>query len=65
MAEKLSYHCYLMKDIYMHNGYDFVILVEDVLAARIVEKSLLKLQLRQNKLINIVPVGGWNNVSQK
>ncbi len=57
-----SYPCYLMKDIYSHNGYDFVILVEDELAKKIVEKTLLKLKLRQNKLINVIPAGGWTNV---
>lgn len=62
VAENPSYPCYLMKDIYSHNGYDFVILVEDCLAAKVVEKSLIKLQLRQNKLICVIPVGGWSNV---
>jgi len=61
-ADNPIYPCYLMKDIYVHNGYDFVILVEDDLAKKVVESSLTKLQLRQNKLINIVPVGGWANV---
>lgn len=56
------YPCYLMKDIYSHSGYDFVIMVEDVLAAKVVEKALTKLQLRASKLINVVPIGGWNNV---
>ena len=60
--ENPSYPCYLMKDIYIHSGYDFVILVEDILAAKIVEKSLLKLKLRKSKLINVIPIGGWNNV---
>lgn len=62
IAENPSYPCYLMKDIYSHNGYDFVILVEDSLAAKVVEKSLVKLQLRENKLICVIPVGGWSNV---
>ena len=30
------YPCYLMKDIYLHNGYDYVILVEDKLASLLV-----------------------------
>jgi energy-coupling factor transporter ATP-binding protein EcfA2 len=57
-----SYPCYLMKDIYAHNGYDFVILVEDKLAKKIVDKTILKLKLGQNKLINVILVGGWTNV---
>lgn len=56
------YPCYLMKDIYTHNGYDYVIMVEDKLASMIVNNSISKLQLRKNKLIDVVPVGGWENV---
>lgn len=56
------YPCYLMKDIYLHNGYDYVVLVEDKLASMIVNNSIAKLQLRNNKLINVVPIGGWENV---
>lgn len=56
------YPCYLMKDLYTHNGYDYVILVEDKLASMIVNNSITKLQLRKNKLIDVVPIGGWENV---
>lgn len=56
------YPCYLMKDIYLHNGYDYVVLVEDKLASMIVGNSITKLKLRKNKLIDIVPIGGWENV---
>lgn len=56
------YPCYLMKDLYTHNGYDYVIMVEDKLASMIVNNSISKLQLRKNKLIDVVPIGGWENV---
>ena len=62
IVENPCYPCYLTKDIYWHNGYDFVILVEDELAKRILDKTLLKLSSRQDKLITVVPVGGWRNV---
>lgn len=61
-VENPIYPCYLMKDIYSHNGFDFVILVEDGLASKIVDKALLKLKLRQNRLINITIAGGWTNI---
>lgn len=56
------YPSYLIRDVYSHDGFDFLLLVEDELARNIVEKIILKNNLRRGKLLHVVPVGGWNNV---
>lgn len=43
-------------------GYDFLIMVEDALGKNIVEKIIEKNQLKNNKKILVIPIGGWNNV---
>jgi len=61
----LQSHCYpsyLIRDVYSHDGYDFLLLTEDVLAKAIVDKILLLNKLTSSRLIHIVPVGGWENV---
>jgi len=61
----LQSHCYpsyLIRDVYSHDGYDFLLLTEDVLAKAIVNKILLLNKLTSSRLIHIVPVGGWENV---
>lgn len=56
------YPSYLIRDVYSHDGFDFLLLVEDNLSKIVVEKILLINNLKSSKLINIVPVGGWFNV---
>ena len=56
------YPSYAIRDVYMHSGFDYVILVEDKLAKFIVEKSLRKSGANTSCLINVLPVGGWENV---
>lgn len=56
------YPSYLIRDVYSHDGFDFLLLVEDDLAKGIVEKVLMKYNLRRRKLLHVVPVGGWENV---
>lgn len=56
------YPSYLIRDVYSHDGFDFLLLVEDDLAKGVVEKVLMKYNLRQRKLLHVVPVGGWENV---
>lgn len=61
----LQSHCYpsyLIRDVYSHDGFDFLLLTEDVLAKAIVDKILLLNKLTSSRLIHIVPVGGWENV---
>lgn len=53
---------YVIRDVYRHDGFDYLILVEDVLAKVIVDKILESNNLKTSKLIHVVPVGGWSNV---
>jgi hypothetical protein len=45
-----------------HAGYDYVILVEDDLAKSIINRLLKKHHLFTNKLIHVLPAGGYSNV---
>ena len=56
------YPSYAIRDVYSHDGYDYLLLVEDELAKKVVDRVLLNCDLRISKLIHIVPVGGWTNV---
>ena len=56
------YPSYAIRDVYMHDGFDYVILVEDDLAKKIVKTIIDDKNLSTSKLINILPVGGWTNV---
>ena len=56
------YPAYATRILYDHNGYDKVILVEDDLAKAIVEKLLRKEELLNNKLVHVLPCGGYTKV---
>ncbi len=57
------YPAYATKNLYDSNlGYDDVILVEDDLARLIVYNILRDHSLLSNKLICVLPCGGWQNV---
>lgn len=56
------YPAYATRFLYDHNGYDKVILVEDDLAKAIVEKLLRKEKLLNNKLVHVLPCGGYTKV---
>ena len=56
------YPAYATKFLYDHSGYDNVILVEDDLAREIIRRILKKESMMNNKLIHVLPCGGWNNV---
>lgn len=56
------YPSYAIRDVYMHDGFDYVVLVEDYLARNIVKSIIDEKNISNSKLINILPVGGWNNV---
>ncbi len=60
--ENNCYPSYLIRDVYSHDGFDYLLLVEDVLTKYIVEKILNNENLKNSKLIHVVPVGGWHNV---
>ncbi|HEN3461347.1 TPA: ATP-dependent endonuclease [Yersinia enterocolitica] len=53
---------YAIRDVYRHDGFDYLILVEDKLAASVVDNVLVSNELKSSKLIHITPVGGWQNV---
>lgn len=56
------YPAYATRILYDHKGYDNVILVEDDLAKAIIDRILKKEQLLNNKLVHVLPCGGYNNV---
>lgn len=53
---------YVIRDVYKHDGFDYLLLVEDILAKTVVDKVLELSGLKSSKLVHVVPVGGWNNV---
>ena len=57
-----GYPSYVIRDVYKHDGYDNLLLVEDDLAKVIVDKVLSDKKLTSSRLIHVVPVGGWRNV---
>ena len=56
------YPSYAIRAVYKHDGFDFIILVEDLLAKYFVERIIAKNNANASKLINVLPVGGWENV---
>jgi predicted ATPase len=56
------YPSYAIRDVYTNDGPDFLLLVEDALAKIVVKKAVEALQLKESRLISVVPVGGWSNV---
>ncbi len=56
------YPAYATRILYDHSGYDYIILVEDDLAKEVVKRLLRKNALLSNKLVHILPCGGYTNV---
>ncbi len=56
------YPSYATRILYEHSGYDIVILVEDDLSKLIIDRLLRKLRLLNNRLVHVMPCGGWSNV---
>lgn len=56
------YPAYATRILYDHTGYDKIILVEDDLAKAIVQKLLRREKLLNNKLVHILPCGGYTKV---
>lgn len=52
------YPNYAIRNLYIPNGFDFVLLVEDELAKAIVKKVILANNLSKSKLCCILPAGG-------
>lgn len=55
------YPQYAIRSLYNHDGYDCTILVEDKVAEIIVRKLIADYRTKNNLLMNVLPVGGWNN----
>lgn len=53
------YPAYATRVIYEPMGFDLVITVEDELAKYVIQKVINDNQLNKNKLIKIIPTGGW------
>lgn len=49
---------YAIRNLYVPNGFDFILLVEDELAKAIVERVLLENNLTKSKLCCVLPAGG-------
>jgi len=56
------YPAYATRMLYDHTGYDYIILVEDDLAREIIKRLIRENSLWGNKLIYILPCGGYTNV---
>jgi len=56
------YPSYAIREVYRHDGFDYLILAEDKLAEKIIDSVLFDLGLRESRLVHISPVGGWSNV---
>lgn len=56
------YPAYATKFLYDHSGFDNVILVEDELAKEIISRIIKEKKMVNNRLIHILPSGGWCNV---
>lgn len=55
------YPQYAIRSLYDHDGYDSTILVEDILSEIIVRKLIQDFRIKNNLLVNVIPVGTWNN----
>ena len=56
------YPAYATRILYDHSGYDNIILVEDDLAREIIRRILRKECLLNNRLVHVLPCGGYSNV---
>lgn len=56
------YPNYAIRNLYIPNGFDFLLLVEDELAKALVEKVIRENSLRKSKLCCVLPAGGCNQM---
>ena len=56
------YPNYAVRNLYVPNGFDFLILVEDELAKALVEKVLRDNMMAESKLCCVLPAGGWSQM---
>ncbi|MDY4950440.1 MAG: AAA family ATPase [Clostridium cadaveris] len=55
------YPSYAIRDLYTQDGFDFLLLVEDELAKKIVNEIIMENNLFDSKLIHVLPCGDWYN----
>lgn len=58
------YPNYAIRNLYVPNGFDFLLLVEDPLAKALVEKIIRIKNLAKSKLICVLPAGGCDQMLQ-
>lgn len=58
------YPNYAIRNLYIPNGYDYILLVEDELAKAIVERVIRENNLAQSKLCVVLPAGGYLQILQ-
>ena len=56
------YPSYAIRELYTHDKYDVLILCEDELSKKIIDRTINKWNMRSSKLICVLPVGPWNSV---
>ena len=56
------YPSYATRILYDHSGYDNIIMVEDDLAKEIIRRLLRENRLLSNRLVHVLPCGGFTNV---
>lgn len=56
------YPSYAIRDIYKHDGFDFLLLVEDELARHVVLHLIRDKIHTEKRLIHVLPAGGWCNI---
>lgn len=52
---------FITRNVFTHDGYDFIIFVEDELADIYINKIISDNSLKKSKLIRIFRTGGWQN----
>ena len=56
------YPNYAVRNLYVPNGFDFLLLVEDELAKCMVDKVIREHNLSKSKLCCVLPSGGWSQM---
>lgn len=56
------YPNYAVRNLYIPNGFDFLLLVEDELAKCMVDKVIREHNLSKSKLCCVLPSGGWSQM---
>jgi len=61
-VENPCYPNYAVRNLYIPNGFDFLLLCEDELARALIEKTVRENNLCQSKLWCVLPSGGWSQM---